>query len=96
MEDKVRRGILPFAAIAASMLVGAAHAGEATSVRAEVFAKLPQSVGNIAVTPENQLIFSHHPFFSPDVRVAKLTSATTFQPFPNAEWNTPQKGGLSR
>jgi len=49
-------------------------------------------VGNIAITPDNQIIFSHHPFFSPDVRVAKLTSPTTFQPFPNADWNTPRKG----
>lgn len=58
----------------------------------EVFARLPQSVGNIAFTPDNQLIFSHHPFYSPDVRVAKLTSPTTFEPFPNAEWNTPRPG----
>src|SRR6195952_5067905 len=61
-------------------------------VPAEIFAKLPQSVGNIAFTPDNQLIFSHHPFYSPDVRVARLTSPTTFEPFPNAEWNTPKKG----
>ena len=65
---------------------------QASTVTAEVFAKLPQSVGNIAFTPDNQVIFSHHPFYSPDVRVAKLTSSTTFQPFPNAEWNTPRKG----
>jgi sugar lactone lactonase YvrE len=38
------------------------------------------------------VIFSHHPFYSPDVRVAKLTSPTTFEPFPNAEWNTPREG----
>ena len=61
-------------------------------VRAEIVARLPQSVGNIAITPDNQIIFSHHPFFNPDVRVAKLTSSTTFQPFPNADWNTPRKG----
>jgi hypothetical protein len=53
---------------------------------------LPQSVGNIAFTPDNQLIFSHHPFYSPDVRVARLTSPTTYEPFPSAEWNTPRKG----
>lgn len=58
----------------------------------EVFAKLPQSVGNIAFTPDNQVIFSHHPFYGPDVRVAKLMSPTTFEPFPNAEWNTPRPG----
>jgi sugar lactone lactonase YvrE len=61
-------------------------------VQAEVIARLPNSVGNMAFTPDNQIIFSHHPFYSPDVRVAKLTSATTFEPFPNAEWNTPREG----
>ncbi|MHB8268890.1 L-dopachrome tautomerase-related protein [Bradyrhizobium sp.] len=88
----MKRVILPVVAVAASMLVTIARAGEEAAVRAEIFARLPQSVGNIAMTPDNQLIFSHHPFFSPDVRVAKLTSPTTFQPFPNADWNTPKKG----
>ncbi|HXO72153.1 MAG TPA: L-dopachrome tautomerase-related protein [Bradyrhizobium sp.] len=83
--------ILPIAAMAAGMLVSAASAQEGP-IRAEIVARLPQSVGNIAITPDNQIIFSHHPFFSPDVRVAKLTSSTTFQPFPNADWNTPRKG----
>lgn len=62
------------------------------AVTAEIFARLPQSVGNVAFTPDNQVIFSHHPFYSPDVRVAQLTSATTFAPFPNADWNTPREG----
>ena len=88
----MKRGILPIVAVAASMLATVARAGEEAPVRAEIFARLPQSVGNIAMTPDNQLIFSHHPFFSPDIRVARLTSPTTFQPFPNADWNTPKKG----
>ncbi len=87
----MKRGILPIAAITVSMLASVVRAEQAP-VRAEVFARLPQSVGNIAITPDNQIIFSHHPFFAPDIRVAKLTSPTTFQPFPNAEWNTPRKG----
>ena len=87
----VRRGILLVALTAATMSVRAAYA-EGEGSRAEIFARLPQSVGNIAFTPDNQLIFSHHPFYSPDVRVARLTSPTTFEPFPNAEWNTPRKG----
>lgn len=68
-----------------------ASAAEIAQSKPEIVARLPQSVGNIAFTPDNQLIFSHHPFFSPDVRVAKLTSPTTFEPFPNADWNTPRK-----
>lgn len=39
---------------------------------AELVAELPQSVGNVTFTPTNRVIFSHHPFFSPDVRVAEL------------------------
>lgn len=87
----MRRGIRLATLAAAIVLAGAARADNG-NVKAEVFAKLPQSVGNIAFTPDNQLIFSHHPFFSPDVRVARLTSPTTFEPFPNAQWNTPRKG----
>jgi len=73
----VRRGIRLVTFLSAAIVTGAACA-ESGSGNAEVFAKLPQSVGNIAFTPDNQLIFSHHPFFSPDVRVARLTSPTTF------------------
>jgi hypothetical protein len=86
----VKSKILPIAAMAAGMLVSVASAQG--PIRAEIVARLPQSVGNIAITPDNQINFSHHPFFSPDIRVAKLTSSTTFQPFPNADWNTPRKG----
>ncbi len=57
----------------------------------EIVARLPNSVGNFAFTPDNQIIFSHHPFYSPDIRVARLTSPTTFEPFPNLDWNTPKK-----
>ncbi len=70
----------------------AADNGGIEERKMEIVAKLPYSVGNIAFTPDNQVIFSHHPFYNPDIRVAKLTSPTTFEPFPNAEWNTPRKG----
>ena len=62
-------------------------------MRAEVYAELPNSVGNITFTPDNQVIFSHHPFFSPEIRVAKLNSDhKSFTPYPNLSWNTPRKG----
>ncbi len=32
-------------------------------VTAELFASVPQSVGNITFTPDNRVIYSHHPFF---------------------------------
>jgi Major royal jelly protein len=60
---------------------------------AELFASLPQSVGNITFTPDNRVIYSHHPFFSPEIRVAELNpDRKSFKPFPNSAWNTPQPG----
>lgn len=87
MKSKI--AALLFASVAFHSL---ASAQEIEQAKPEVIAKLPYSVGNIAITPDNQFIFSHHPFYSPDVRVAKLTSPTTFEPFPSAEWNTPREG----
>ncbi len=43
-------------------------------VTAELFASVPQSVGNITFTPDNRVIYSHHPFFSPEIRVAGAQS----------------------
>lgn len=70
----------------------ATDSGGIPQSKLEIVARLPESVGNIAFTPDNQMIFSHHPFFSPDIRVAKLTSPTTFEPYPSLEWNTPREG----
>ena len=71
----------------------ACHADDVNNMApAEIVARLSQSVGNIAFTPDNQMIFSFHPFYSPDIRVARLTSPTTFEPFPDAAWNTPKPG----
>lgn len=87
-------GLLTIAALALHPL--AARPADAQpimlTIQPEVVARLPQSVGNIAFTPDNQVIFSNHPFYNPDIRVAKLTSPTTSEPFPNKEWNTPRKG----
>ena len=44
--------ILPIAAMAAGMLVSVASAQEGP-IRAEIVARLPQSVGNMAITPDN-------------------------------------------
>jgi hypothetical protein len=62
-------------------------------VTAELFASVPQSVGNITFTPDNRVIYSHHPLFSPEIRVAELNpDRKSFKPFPNAAWNTPRRG----
>jgi hypothetical protein len=47
--DHVKRKILPIAAMAAGMLVSVAPAQQGP-IRAEIVARLPQSVGNIAIT----------------------------------------------
>lgn len=57
----------------------------------ETFATVDAAVGNIAFTPQGELVYSCHPFFAPKIRVAKYDAATkTSAPFPNPEWNTPR------
>ncbi|KKO20051.1 MAG: Major royal jelly protein [Candidatus Brocadia fulgida] len=59
---------------------------------AELFASSEHSVGNIAFTPEGNLVYSYHPFFSPRYRVVKYDVKTKkIEPFPNEEWNTPSE-----
>ena len=61
-------------------------------IKAELFAELSESVGNITFTPKSDVIFSYHPFFDPDIRVAKLNpDRQSASPFPNADWNTPKE-----
>lgn len=88
--------ILATASIAAGVLAAApvTWAQKAPEpVKAEIFAELPQAVGNITFTPDKRVIFSHHPFFSPEIRVAELNpDRKSFKPFPDANWNTPRPG----
>ncbi|MCK5834840.1 MAG: hypothetical protein KAG98_03800, partial [Lentisphaeria bacterium] len=58
----------------------------------ELFAELPQAVGNIAYADNADLIFSNHPFYNPAIRVLRFDHKTkTTKPFPNLSWNTPRK-----
>ncbi|WP_018411411.1 L-dopachrome tautomerase-related protein [Methyloversatilis thermotolerans] len=78
------------AALLLTSISGAACAVEVQT--AEVVAELPEAVGNIGFTPDNRVIYSHHPFFSPAVRVAELDAdRRSGRPFPNLAWNTPRK-----
>ncbi|MBC5838288.1 hypothetical protein H8R25_10285 [Flavobacterium sp. F-392] len=62
-----------------------------TITEAEVFTTTDQAVGNITFTNNGDLVYSHHPFFSPEIRVVKYDQKTnTTSPFPNLEWNTPR------
>ena len=53
----------------------------------QTVARLDEAPGNLTVTPEGRILFSLHQHYQPDVRVAELRSATTWRPFPNAQWN---------
>lgn len=76
-----------------AMFIASITPAIAQDVTAEIVAELPQSVGNVTFSPDNRIFFSHHPFFSPDVRVAELGSdGKSFTPFPNESWNTPRDG----
>lgn len=62
-----------------------------TVTEAEVFTTTEQAVGNITFTDNGDLVYSHHPFFSPENRVMIMDAKTkTSKPFPNKAWNTPR------
>lgn len=59
------------------------------TVKPEVYAKVPYAVGNIAYNVNNELVYSNHPFYSPEVRVMHYNPKTKeVTAFPNKEWNT--------
>ncbi len=58
---------------------------------AEVFATVDEAVGNISFTAQGDLVYSHHPFFEPKIRVVHMDRKTKkIRPFPNVAWNTPR------
>ena len=64
----------------------------AQEVKLEIYAKVPQAVGNIAYTHEGELVYSHHPFYAPKMRVMHYDARTKRStPYPNVAWNTPRK-----
>jgi sugar lactone lactonase YvrE len=63
---------------------------QTSKVDVEQVAAISQPIGNMTFTPDNRKFFSIHPFYKPQLRVAELTSSTTFKPFPNLDWNTPK------
>jgi sugar lactone lactonase YvrE len=71
---------------------GVEHSNSDEAVTSDTFATVKEAVGNIAFTPNGELIYSHHPFFSPENKVVKYDATTkTVAPFPNKAWNTPSK-----
>ncbi|MBU3024924.1 L-dopachrome tautomerase-related protein [Zobellia galactanivorans] len=83
----MKKQIIALSIILSAMTINA----QKPLARAEVFATVDQAVGNIAFTNEGDLVYSHHPFFAPEIRVVKFDKETnTTTPFPNLEWNTPR------
>ena len=62
----------------------------------EIVAELDISPGNITVTPEGRIIVSLHQHFEPEPRVAEVIDGNELRPFPNAEWNNPDKAHEER
>lgn len=61
------------------------------TLKPEIFATVNEAVGNIAFTPQGDLVYSLHPFFNPEIRVKKYDAKTKKEtPFPNLQWNTPR------
>lgn len=62
-----------------------------TLTKVEIFATTDEAVGNITFTDSGNLVYSHHPFFSPENRVMLMDVKTKIsKPFPNKAWNTPR------
>ena len=62
----------------------------------EIVAELDISPGNITVTPDGRMIVSLHQHFEPEPRVAEIIDGHKLRPFPNAEWNDPDKADYER
>jgi quercetin dioxygenase-like cupin family protein len=61
------------------------------AIQPEVYAEVKEAVGNIAFTPQGELVYSNHPFFNPKIRVMKYDAKSKQSiPFPNLQWNTPR------
>ncbi|MFL5352296.1 L-dopachrome tautomerase-related protein [Archangium sp.] len=52
----------------------------------EVVARLEQTPGNIAITPEGRIFLSEHPFGAPKYAVVELLPGGTTRPYPTEQW----------
>ncbi|WP_158502185.1 L-dopachrome tautomerase-related protein [Vitiosangium sp. GDMCC 1.1324] len=52
----------------------------------EVVARLEQTPGNIAITPEGRIFLSQHPFGAPKYAVVELLPGGTTRPYPTEQW----------
>lgn len=85
---KIKLKMLSLAMIGGLSLVSVAHAAKAQQMpmaKAEVYAEVDGAVGGITYTQNKRFIFSYHPFFNPDVKVAELLKNGKTRAFPNDE-----------
>lgn len=64
----MKKQIITLSIILSAMTINA----QKPLAKSEVFATVNQAVGNIAYTNEGDLVYSHHPFFGPEIRVVKF------------------------
>lgn len=75
-----------FTLLATSLLCSHSWATQTEPLaKMEVFAELDGAVGGITFTSDDRLIFSYHPFYQPNIKVAELLADGT-KPFPNSDW----------
>ena len=76
-----------FTLLATSLLCSHSWATQTEAlVKMEVFAELDGAVGGITFTSDERLIFSYHPFYQPNIKVAELLADGSTKPFPNSDW----------
>jgi sugar lactone lactonase YvrE len=61
--------------------------GEAQPSGVEVIARVQQTPGNIAVSPEGRIFISLHPFGAPTQRVLEVLPTGETRPYPNEAWS---------
>ncbi|MGI2155507.1 L-dopachrome tautomerase-related protein [Shewanella oncorhynchi] len=76
-----------FTLLATSLLCSHSWATQTEPLaKMEVFAELDGAVGGIIFTSDERLIFSYHPFYQPNIKVAELLADGSTKPFPNSDW----------
>ncbi|NRD31567.1 hypothetical protein HQQ92_07165 [Shewanella sp. DC2-4] len=76
-----------FTLLATSLLCSHSWATQTEPLaKMEVFAELDGAVGGITFTSDERLIFSYHPFYQPNIKVAELLADGSTKPFPNSDW----------
>jgi len=70
-----------------AVLIGGAPAAADPAI--EVYAAMNEGPGNIAVTPEGDVIVSLHQFYRPEWRVVAVAPNGTLEPYPTPAWSGP-------